>query len=157
MTRNAINNLLVAGNYQDQLLQRGKILTWPRKKKEFMLEEYNIGMIVNFWPKVDADFNETSLDAYLFLPCARSEMMLEPRILQAARYVAEYVKNQDKSVLVLCEAGKTRSVFFCALVLIELMGCDRKAALDEIDQLIPNHSLKDFMIDYLMEDLPCST
>jgi len=142
MARKGINEVY------PHLYQRGKILTWLRTDKVELIEGLNIGVIVNMWPKVDAELSEMPLDWYLQLSTPRSENMTKPHILMAADAVATYMKASPRNVLVLCEAGKTRSSFFCALVL-RRMGLTVDETFATLRERIPAMELKGFMIDYL--------
>jgi len=142
MARKGINEII------PKLYQRGKILTWLRRDKEELISSLNIGVIVNFWPKVDAELSEMPLDWYLFVPCAQSVNMLESRVAMAADAVTQYLRNRDRSVLVLCEAGKTRSTFFCGLVLLR-MGMAPNDVLAKLKETIPSMELKNFMYEHI--------
>ena len=149
--RKHLNEILISFT-EAKLFQRGKIFTWTRKDKIEIVKENNIGIIVNFWPKVDPDFNENEdLDWYLFIPVAKSIDMSSYSVYLASKVIAEYLKMQDKSVLVLCEAGKTRSVYFCVLVLNQL-GHTLDESLRRVEKEIPFHCLKDWMLDYIEEN-----
>lgn len=139
MPRNAVNEIVPGKIYQ-----RGQILTWQREKKYRILSDLGIRYVVNFWPKLDPDLAEADIDGYFCLPAVRSEQMLEPRIEVAARWIARLCK--DKPVLVLCEAGVTRSVYFCVLVTSLLLQIPLHVAKDRVVAQTGRTSLKPFML-----------
>ena len=133
-----------------QVYQRGQILSWSREDKLALLREYNIRVVVNFWPKLDPDFSGDVLDLYMYAPNSRSLGMLGNGNNVLAAAGSHYLKSKPGSAaLILCEAGKTRSVFFCVLLLCNLLGVQLKEALAIVEQAVPNHSLKQFMLDYI--------
>lgn len=138
MSRSGLNEILPG-----KLYQRGQILTWQREKKYSILQEYGIRTVVNFWPKIDPDMGEAPVDNYLFLAAPRSLQMLERRMEKGADLVANLA--QTAPVLVLCEAGVTRSVYFCVLVLSRLEGLTLAAAYDRVRGVIRT-DLKPFML-----------
>jgi hypothetical protein len=109
-----------------------------------MIEEYGIKTVVNFWPKIDPDITESGITSYLYLPAVRSEQMLEPRIESAARYVSELCVGG--AVLALCEAGMTRSVYFCVLLASLLLEIPLIQAKDVVLGRIGRTSLKPCML-----------
>jgi hypothetical protein len=132
------------------LFQRGQILTWPREKKYSMLRQHKIKTVVNFWPKMDSDMAEAPLDNYLLLSAPRSEQMLEGRIEQAARFVSALTCSGP--ALVLCEAGVTRSVYFCVLVASELLNVSPLEAARHLEEVgLSTARLKGFMQKRLEE------
>lgn len=143
MARKGINEVIPG-----KLYQRGKILTWLRQDKVELIDSLNIGIIVNFWPKVDAELSEMPLDWYLQISTPRSEHMTRPCVLRAADHVAQYLRESSRRVLVLCEAGKTRSTFFCGLVLLR-SGRTPDETLQQLKAAIPAMELKDFMYDFI--------
>lgn len=137
--RKAVNEIIPGKIYQ-----RGQILTWKYLDKVALLEELNIGLVVNFWPKIDADLTDVW---YFHLPTARSKDMLSEDILFMAQVVSEMLKHTDKAALILCEAGKTRSVYFSTLLMVEYLGITERQALAKISKIVPQHKLKIFMLD----------
>lgn len=140
-SRSAINTIIPG-----KLYQRGQILTWQRNVKYQLLGEKGISVVVNFWPKIDHDMNDTPVEVYLHIPAFRSQKMLESHIKTSAQYVANLLKNDNKSALVLCEAGVTRSVYFCVLVVSELQGLNLKDSYGFVKSKLPKIKLKDFML-----------
>jgi hypothetical protein len=144
-SRGALNVVLDGVIYQ-----RGQILTWQRAKKYAMLEEYNIRTVVNFWPKIDPDMAEAPVDNYLLLFAPRSEQMLDPRMEAAAVLVAGL--TEEAPALVLCEAGVTRSVYFCVLVLSKILSISPKEALGRLEASgLSASGLKGFMLRRIEE------
>lgn len=136
--RGALNVVLPGKVYQ-----RGQILSWQRDKKYALLREYGIGTVVNFWPKLDPDMGEAPVDTYLHLACPRSEQVLEERVERAVPFVASLAARAP--VLVLCEAGVTRSVYFCVRLVAELEGLSLPAAHARVKGLLRTN-LKGFML-----------
>lgn len=114
------------------------------------MQELGVRAVINFWPKIDPDWGSLPVDWYWFVPSARSATMMESRVLRAAVAVADYLRS-DKTActLVLCEAGKTRSVFFSVLVVREYMRCTYASAEQRVLRMVPNAKLKSIMVDWL--------
>lgn len=129
-----------------RIFQRGKILTWPISKKLDFLAEHNIRLVVNLWTKSDPDLSESDIDAYYFLPQYRSLGMLKhPGVRASVEACAMYHSRTKSGILILCESGVTRSVFFTGL-LLEALGV--QDVLDRLNTAIPGHKMKDYMIEY---------
>ncbi len=107
--------------------------------------------MVNFWPKTDPDYGDMGLDFYWQISCPRSEQTLERHILWAAESVAEYLMMKDRNTLILCEAGKTRSVFFCILVVAIRKDISYTEAMEYVLEQIPAVSLKGFMLQWIKD------
>ena len=146
-TRKAINEVVIGKIYQ-----RGQILTWPLQDKFDLLQTLNIKIVVNFWSKLDPDLSDAPIDLYIYMPKRRSIGMLDKDVEIAAKMVADLIKEKDDyAVLILCEAGKTRSVFFTILVDKYWFSIPLKVAYTYVNNIITKHSLKDFMIKYIEE------
>jgi len=130
------------------VFQRAKILTWPKIEKEAFLSELNIKIVVNFWPKIDPDFGEMNI-WYWHMPTRRSIGMTDPSIIGAATHLANIIHKHETPALILCEAGKTRSVFFSALLCKHLLNLEYTDALCHIETAAPKHKMKKFMIEWL--------
>ncbi len=143
MKRSSINEIIPG-----KLFQRGQILTWQREVKLKFLREHGITTIVNFWPKIDPDFSDFPLNMYLYLPSDKSNMMLEKRISLAASFIAKSIKQGEKC-LIMCEAGVTRSVFFCILVIAKLEELSLSESYNKVKEKIPGLKLKSFMLEFL--------
>ena len=144
--RSSVNVIIPA-----RLFQRAQIYTWSREAKQRCFEEISLTAIVNFWPKLDPEWGDAGLDWIMQISTPRSEGMLLRHVQQAAESVADYLLIKDKSVLVLCEAGKTRSVFFCVLVVSILNNSNYADALAYVKGRIPSMILKGFMIDWMRQ------
>lgn len=143
-TRGALNEILTG-----RLYQRGQIMTWQREKKYSLLQEYGIKTVINFWPKIDPDMGEAPIDNYLHLAAVKSELMLEHRMTQAADMVARL--SATSPTLVLCEAGVTRSVYFCILLLSRIERISLTEAKTRIDSVFRTR-LKPFMLKRISEE-----
>lgn len=145
-TRKGVN--VMADN---RLYQRGQIMTWSLEEKQRFFAQHSIGMVINFWSKLDADMSECSIP-YLYVPTPHSKDIMSINNILLAQYVSGWlVANEDKNVLVLCEAGRTRSVFFCVLLMSNFMDISPVKALGMVIQAIPGNSLKADMISYIKE------
>ena len=128
-----------------KVYQRGQIMTWQRDDKIKLLTDLHIKIVVNFWPKIDPDMTDLW---YFHMATNRSIDMLDPKIEFMAYAVAELLKSEDDlAVLVLCEAGKTRSVFFCTLLISEMLSMTKKQASDYVVHKLPGQRMKQFMMD----------
>jgi len=145
-TRKGVNEI-----WPKLIFQRGQIMSWSLPEKVKFFQIHNIGMVVNFWSKLDADMSEAGV-IYVYAPTPHSEDMLDEDKFILADYVANYIHSSShKAVLILCEAGKTRSVFFTILVLSRAVNIPKLAAYRIVDSKV-KHSLKGFMLEYLGVD-----
>ncbi len=143
-TRKRFNTVI-----EGRVYQRGQILTWTRAEKMAALATLKINTVVNLWPKIDPDLSELK-GLYLFLPAERSVETLEPRVRIMAEGLANLLlRDLTSTALVLCEAGKTRSVFFCALLIHHMERVPLDEAMRRAQQAVPANDLKGFMVDYL--------
>lgn len=133
------------------MYQRAQILSWQRPEKVQLFAELGIKVVVNFWPKLDPDLSDSGLGWYWYIPADRSMEMLEPRIHHAAEALARFLvlAPPKTAALILCEAGKTRSVFFSALLIHHMEHVSLAEAHARVVEAVPTHSLKGFMVDYL--------
>jgi hypothetical protein len=145
-TRSAVNELVPG-----LLYQRGQILTWQPEVKAELLRSLGVTCVVNFWPKLDHDLSNGPAMTYLHMPCIASRLVLEPRVQEAARFVARLLRRGNEKALVLCEAGVTRSVFFCVLVVARLEGVGLPEALERVRGRMPRVDLKGFMMDFIRQ------
>lgn len=145
-TRGAFNEII-----SGKIYQRGQVYTWTLDKKRLAFEEHGVKAVLNLWPKTDPDMACLNLDWYSQLYCPRSEETLRPSVLLMAEYTAEWVRTAPGALLILCEAGKTRSVFFSILVVAKLKHITFTAARDEVLAAVPRSSLKGFMETWIEE------
>ena len=145
ITRGAFNEIIPGKIYQ-----RGQIYTWTLEKKRQAFEEHGITAVLNLWPKTDPEMACLNLDWYMQLYCPRSEETLRPAVLRAAEYAADWVRaGGPGALLVLCEAGKTRSVFFCILTVAKLNHITFAEAKALVLAAVARSSLKGFMEDWI--------
>lgn len=128
----------------DLVLQRAQILSWALDEKREFFRRHNITVVVNFWSKLDADMSECWGVRYLYIPRPSSRGMLDPDIPVLAQAVLQLVRASGGKVLVLCEAGKTRSVYFSLILMSLHWNIPLREALT---RLTIKHSLKGFMLD----------
>ena len=143
--RSAVNEIVPGRIYQ-----RGQILTWQREKKYTMLKEHGIRTVVNFWPKVDPDMTEAPIDNYLLLAAPKSSQMLDRRMELAVPYIVAL--SEESPVLVLCEAGVTRSVYFCVLLVAKIEGISLLKAYNQVQSMLRS-KLKPFMLQRFRQPL----
>lgn len=146
MSRGAVNEIIPG-----RLYQRGQIFTWQRPQKIELLRRYNIDIIVNLWPKVDADWWGTEPAIFIQVPAEPSSKVLDWPCRTAAKTVAKMLmwEGMARSALVLCEAGKTRSVFFCAMVYAHFYGATGLRAMEHVQGIVQGASLKPDMKRFL--------
>jgi hypothetical protein len=96
---------------------------------------------------MDPDMAEAPIENYLLLSAPASGQMLEPRMGEAADFVAALCRRAP--ALVLCEAGVTRSVYFCVLVVARRLGLPGPEALAYVTGRLGRVRLKGFMLDRL--------
>ncbi len=133
------------------ILQRGQILSWSLEDKREFFQRHGITMVVNFWSKLDHDFSECWGVTYHYIPRPDSRGMLEPDIQQLAHFVVNHLATIPGSrVLVLCEAGRTRSVYFCVLLYALQNKVSLREAYRAVDAVLQGrHSLKSFMMEVI--------
>lgn len=129
---------------ENRIYQRGQVLTWARERKYKRFKEMNIKGVVNLWGKMDPDMGEIGLDFYLHLPSDSSEESMRGENFQlAVESAASYLDhNRNSAVLILCEAGVTRSVFFAISLKALLLGITYQQAKLEFGR---RTKLKEFM------------
>lgn len=142
-TRKGINEIL-----SGRLYQRGQILSWKLREKERFLTNYGIGLVVNFWPKIDHDMGELS-PIYWYVPVPHADDMVSSRIVTLAKSAASIMEKENIILLSLCEAGKTRSIFFAILIMAEILGCSKKEAYEIFTQKGIGSKLRPSMISFL--------
>lgn len=142
-TRGAVNEVVPGLVYQ-----RAQVLTWTRERKRALFEAYRVGWVVNFWPKLDPDLADLPIRGYLYLPLPASAGVIQPYIVEMADHVAG-LASPSSTVLVLCEAGKTRSVVFSALLARRLLGLSGPDALEHINRVVNATALKPGMVAFL--------
>lgn len=147
-TRKSINEIIPG-----KLYQRGQIFTWKRKEKESLIEKYNIGLVVNFWPKIDYDMGELPC-MYWHTPVPEADGMVSGRIIQLADAAANMMEKESIVTLSLCEAGKTRSIFFAILIMSKLLGCSKREAYEIFIKKGINSKLRPSMTQYLTKEQP---
>lgn len=129
------------------LYQRGQFLTWTADQKMRMLGDRGITTVVNLWSKVDPDLSNMG-DEFLYLCWLTSPHKIPSGVRHMAALIAYRMENSG-AVLIHCEAGRGRSVWLCARVVAAHKGWTHKHALDYVESVFPNHSLR----PELLEDL----
>lgn len=143
-TRGAVNEVT------SQIIQRGQVFTWEREVKRTRFRAWGVTAVVNFWPKTDAELGELGLDFAMQVSLPRSEMVLDDHVSSAADMVAGYLLGHDsRRVLVLCEAGKTRSVFFSVLLVKRTLGLSYAESLSRVRSVVRGLELKPAMLMWL--------
>lgn len=129
MTKRAAFNEVIPG----KLYQRGRFLSWPRKKKDQMLEDHNIRVVINLWSKVDPEVSGDSNRIYLHLPM-KGNRPIDSVILDGLLvFLMPFVASED-AVLVHCEAGVNRSCYLVACLVAEYENISGKEALGIIEE-----------------------
>jgi len=121
-----------------QLYQRGQFLSWPYAQKWRLLEEHSITTIVNMWHRVDSDLSSDALGRlYVCWHCSPSAVPTD-----TDEMIALAVRRMETgAVLVHCEAGRGRSVWFCARLVAARCGIPRAEAWASVQRSVPNHNL----------------
>lgn len=135
-----------------KVFQRGNMLTWPRELKNKMMAERNVGVVVNLWTRLDPDLTDAPIDWYLYIPIPPADT-LTTKVMIGAKAVAEYLEaHPNKSALILCEAGVTRSALFAGVVSCMLAGMTGAEMYPYLAEAIPGldwtKQLKDFFMQY---------
>lgn len=111
MARRGVNEIVPG-----KLYQRGHFLTWPAADKARMLDELGITVVVNLWNKVDPDLSGRTVINW---PISGAKVPPEADAMVA---LVSRLVTEGHVVLVHCEAGKNRSVWFCARLLTQAFG-----------------------------------
>jgi hypothetical protein len=144
--RKSINTII-----PEKLYQRGQILSWKRQEKEQFLSQHKIGLVVNFWSKIDNDMSELPV-MYWHIPTPHSDDMVSSKIVSLAKVASDLMQKESLALLSLCEAGKTRSVFFAILIASNLLGCSKKEAYEFLQKKNINMKLRPSMIHFLTKE-----
>lgn len=115
-----------------RLFQRANFLTWDLKGKRAMLEDLRIDIVVNLWDKADPDLSN-GLVRYLNWPMSGIQPPADASLL--ATFLANCMMH-GRHVLVHCEAGRNRSVWLCARILVA-GGADPSSALGIVKAHVP--------------------
>lgn len=132
---------------ESQLYQRGQFLTWTAESKRKMIQTHGITTVVNLWTKVDPDLSAMQ-EGFLYINWLTSPH----KVPHDADYVIDLIvarMSDSGAVLIHCEAGRGRSVWLATRVVAAYKGWTRKHALDYVEGVFPNHSLR----PELLEDL----
>lgn len=123
-----------------KLYQRGQFLTWPYNQKHRLLREHGITFVVNLWHKIDPDLSSSQL-GWLYLNWLCSPSHVPPAADLMTNFVTLALEDGHR-VLVHCEAGRGRSVWFVTRVLATYRNIPGPAALAEVETSVPNHNLR---------------
>jgi hypothetical protein len=134
VSRRGINEIVPG-----KLYQRGHMLTWPAADKHRMLDELGITVVVNLWLKVDPDLSGRVI--YINWPISGAAV---PPDADAMTAFVSGLLSSGHVVLVHCEAGKNRSVWFCARLLRMAFGPSARGTnvLDLVKRKVPGTSLR---------------
>jgi protein-tyrosine phosphatase len=125
-----------------QLYQRGNFLAWPAAQKHEMLKELGIDLVLNVWLKVDPD-----LSGMMYLNVPLLSRSVPPAFDYVCRAVAASILKGHVA-LVHCEAGKNRSVFACARIVMLLNKWSADQAMDYVLQRVPNAKVNDHLLEF---------
>lgn len=135
-------------------MQRSNILTWSLEDKRRLFRSNRVGLVVNFWSKLDPDMSECHDVSYLYMPKTDAgESMLGADIDPLADFVVAWLQRYpDRSVLVLCEAGRGRSVYFSCVLYAKYTGCSTADAMAHVVRTLGGrHSMKPFLMAHLTD------
>lgn len=131
----------------DKLYQRGQFVTFPWAAKMKMLEEYDIGMVVNLWARPDPELHTKQGLIYIHWPIGggsppfNSEAMID--------LIESYMCSGTK-VLVHCEAGVNRSIWLVSRLLAKHELLPGKEAFDIVKSRAGHTKVRDGLIQDLI-------
>lgn len=112
--------------------QRGNFLSWPYAQKQALLAQYGITVVFNLWNKVDPDLSGSCL--YVNWPIRGNAM---PDNADAMVSLGAALLNRGERLLIHCEAGVNRSVWFCAAIIAQANNWSMDKALALAEGRIP--------------------
>lgn len=150
LTRRASFNEVIPG----KLYQRGRFLSWPRKKKDQMLEDHKIRVVVNLWSKVDPEVSGDSDRIYIHLPMKGNKPLDEIVLEKLIPFLASFIL-WNNAVLVHCEAGVNRSCYLTACLVANYEGISGEEALKIVEETCGkvklNKNLRQALLDREVE------
>jgi hypothetical protein len=110
----------------------------PRDKFETLRRE-GITTVVNLIRPEDWDLYQQSAVGYIHTPVVDGRLpeAMAAYLLKLAGYLAKEIRISQHSVLIFCNAGRTRSGLLAALVLRELHGISGRTALNWVRERRP--------------------
>lgn len=134
---------------KESLYQRGQFVTFPWSSKMKMLEQYDIGMVVNLWARPDPELHTKSGLVYIHWPMSGTE----PPLLADSmiELINDYLCSGTK-VLVHCEAGVNRSIWLVTRLLARnksLSGC---TSLEQVKASVNKTKLRPGLLKDLTEN-----
>jgi predicted protein tyrosine phosphatase len=118
------------------LYQRGSMLSWPYAQKQEAMRRQGITVVFNLWNKVDPDLSGQCL--YVNWPIRGNAMPNHADLM--ADFAASLLISGER-VLVHCEAGVNRSVWFCAAIVARVNHWPREKAMAHVLTRIPRSNV----------------
>ena len=145
--RRAVFNEVLPG----KLYQRGRFQSWPRNKKQKLLDEFGIIMVVNLWSKVDPEISNDVYRTYLHFPM-KGNSVPPPEVLESMLTMMKAHIHQNGAVLIHCEAGVNRSCFLTACLVADVQKISGQAALNfvglQCGRVKMNKVLRQYVVDH---------
>ena len=143
--RAALNEVI-----EGKVYQRGCFQSWTRKKKDQILSENNIGLVVNLWTKIDPEVCNDVYRTYLHFPM-KGNIPPTPDMLDAIIHLIRVHLYEGVAVLIHGEAGVNRSQFLAACMVAEINVVSGEEALAHLANgtwsVKVNKNLRQFIID----------
>ncbi len=133
-----------------QLYQRGRFQSWPRKQKDRVLEEHNIGLVVNLWSKVDPEVSGDTRRMYLHWPIYGNQSPNRDQLDAVVKLIANTM-DRGQAVLIHCEAGVNRSCFLVACVVAAVHHMNGDWAFKQIKDTCGKVKINPKLVATLME------
>lgn len=134
MSRGGVN-IVIPG----KLYQRANMLKWPAAQKEKLLAELGITVVVNLWSKVDPDMSHGSR---LYLNYPMTSLNVDEGTAATMTSAVARLIDAGHVVLVHCEAGRNRSVWFCTRLVMALENKGVREAGQLLYTLVPGAKLR---------------
>lgn len=130
----------------DTLYQRGQFVTFPIQTKIDMLNQYNIGLVVNLWSRPDPELHAKPGLIYIHWPIAGNTrpFMAESMIELINDYLCAGVKT-----IVHCEAGVNRSIWLVSRLLAYQEGISGPEAYEKVSAAVSHTKMRSGLVDDL--------
>jgi len=135
-----------------KLYQRGQFLTWSRSQKDTFLAYYKINTIVNLWTKLDNELLPKSNDwLYIHWPIESHTLPAKDTMAYLLNMLVDFMHQEDRVLLVHCEAGVSRSIFLSVLLVARYYGWSGMHALGHVEKCCGRSKLAKEQMEYLLK------
>lgn len=146
MSRGGVNTIIPG-----RLYQRANFLTWPYASKRAMLTRLEVDVVVNLWRPLDSDLADDGRGGErVYLNVHMRGDAPPPNAMALVRYLTDMLANGSR-MLVHCEAGRNRSAWLCARLLMSAAGAAPLQAIGAVQECIPNAAINARLIADILD------